>query len=240
MKYVHIVWLTMLPNLIFGQTSIPPQMRAQFTLERLSSSQGLGPSDILYGVPMASGSVQGDVYLDKKWNKATLMPKDSEKLLEGYYVKYNLKDKTIEIKTSTGIKAVASNKIKSMVWIDSVTTLPSYFINASTYRISGTSLTGMLEVLVDAEYPLFKYHKIEIKEPTYNVAMGSGSKDTRILKRSVYFTAANSQLVQIKNIKNLSAHTSKPEKLEAFIKDQKLSIKKEKDLIEIITYLNRL
>ncbi|MBX2895895.1 MAG: hypothetical protein KF763_10665 [Cyclobacteriaceae bacterium] len=238
MKYLYLILLVLSTSLIFGQTSIPPQMRAQFTLERLSSTSGLGPSDILYGVPMSPGTVIGDVYLDKKWNKATLLHEGTETLIEGYFVKYNLKDKTVEIKTRTGIKAVTANQIKSMVWIDSVSNFPSYFIKASTYSFEGSSLTGMMEVLVDANYPLFKYYTVEIKEPTYNVAMGSGSKDTRIIRRAMYFSLLNSQLIQIKNTKDLIGISNR-EKLERYIKTEKLSPKKEQDLIKIITYLNQ-
>jgi len=56
----------------FGQWAIPAQMRAENTLDRLSSKNTMSASDILYGVPLPPGSVVGDDYLDKKWNMATI------------------------------------------------------------------------------------------------------------------------------------------------------------------------
>src|SRR6185369_5215533 len=117
-------------NASFSQAAVPPQIRAQNTLDRLSTLPRTisGRGDILYGTPVEMGDVKGSVYLNDQWNVATLMMSGTDKLLEGYPVKYNLKDEEIEIFLKGGNKVIPSGKIKSFVWRDSISRQVVYFV----------------------------------------------------------------------------------------------------------------
>ncbi|HRG78982.1 MAG TPA: hypothetical protein PL167_05205, partial [Cyclobacteriaceae bacterium] len=79
-----LVSVTLITTNSFGQAAIPPQMRAENTLDRISSKNSLSGSDILYGLPVPPGSTMGDNYLNKEWNQATFLLYQSEKMIEGY------------------------------------------------------------------------------------------------------------------------------------------------------------
>ncbi|HMR57118.1 MAG TPA: hypothetical protein PLM56_08595 [Cyclobacteriaceae bacterium] len=224
---------------VWGQSSVPTQIRAQWTMDRLTDVNGLGNSDLLYGIPMQPGTVVGNVYADKKWNKTTILLNESDNLLEGYWLKYNLQEQTVEVKTSTGVKIIDGARIRSMVWIDSLTKETHYFISSTPYTYQGTKLTGLLEVLVDGTTPLFKYYRISIIKPTYNVAMGSGSKDIKILINETYFGKKGDELIQIKSGKDLSLIPEITNEVDNHIKANKLSPKKEPDLIRIFEFMNK-
>ena len=114
---------------------------------------------------MTPGGVKGSTYLDKKWNLATILLFQSEKLLEGYPVKYELKENELEVKASNGIKILGTKNIKSLVWKDSITQEPKYFISGSEYTDEGTPLNGLLEVLSDGKVPLLKRNFVVVKAP---------------------------------------------------------------------------
>jgi hypothetical protein len=223
----------------FGQAAIPPQLRAENTLDRMSAKNSLSGSDILYGLPVPPGSTIGDNYLNKEWNQATFLLYQSEKMIEGYPAKYDIQSDLFEVKTTNGIKILDGSKVKNTVWIDSLTSRPHYFINGKEYQIEGVPSSGILEILVDGAFPLFKKTELYVKEPTYNVAFDVGSRDKKILQKETIFSGKDKDLVKLKNKKDvLAAAGDRANEVESFIKSNKLSVNKEGDLIRVFEFLN--
>jgi len=223
----------------FAQWAIPTNMRAENTLDRLSDKGGLSRSDLLYGIPMAPGNVIGDNFLDKKWNKATILIYQSETMIEGHPVKYDIKSEVIEIKTNAGIKILRGDKVKNMVWVDSLTSEPHYFINASEFKKEGVESRGLLEVIVDGDLPLLKKTEIYVKQPTYNAAMGSGSKDTKIFQKEVFLYSSDKNLLDINSKKDvLAAAGDRKAEVETFIKENKINTNKLPGLKKVFELLN--
>lgn len=223
----------------YAQWAIPPQMRAANTLDNLAQN-GLNQSDLLYGLPMEPGKLVGDSYITKVWNVATIMLADSEKIIEGYPVRYDIKAAVLEIKSKNGIKVLNSKNIKSMVWLDSLQ-LPHYFVNAESFKENGIQQSGLVEILVDGEVTLLTKFSVEIIKPNYNIAMGSGSKDTKIIPRSNFYSTQGGELTRIKSkndvLKVSGTHSAAISK---FISDRGLKVKNQYDLIDIFTHLNSL
>ncbi len=148
----------------YGQLAIPWQIRSEGTLDHLTSQNGTVKPDILYGTLLANGSPMERVYSDQKWNNCSFLLFDAEKLIEGYPAKYDVKANVLAVKARNGIKQIEANKIKSVVWLDSVTNIPSYFVNAREYKEGNIPLVGLLEVLVDGQLPLLAQSYIVEKE----------------------------------------------------------------------------
>ena len=110
----------------------------------------------------------------------------SEKMIEGYPAKFDIQSDLFEVKTNNGIKILDNSKVKNVVWIDSLTSLPDYFVNGKEYRIEGVPSTGILEIVVDGIFPLFKKTELFVKEPTYNVAFDVGSRDKKIFQKEIF------------------------------------------------------
>lgn len=225
---------------LLAQWAIPPQMRAGNTLDRLSSASNMSASDILYGVPLPPGSLVGNTYLDNKWNRSTVLLYKSETMIEGYYARYDIKSDLMEFKTKSGVKVLEIQKIKNLVWIDSLTSEPHYFVNSKEYKFNGTDLTGLLEVIVDGTMPLMKRTELMVKEPTYVVAFDVGSRDTKIYKKEIFLYAKEQDLFEIKSKKDLQkASGGRAAEVESFIKQHKLNPNKEPGLKQVFEFLNK-
>ncbi len=225
----------------YAQWAIPPNMRAQNTLTRLSEPiRGMSSADLLYGIPMEPGKVIGDNYLDKKWNTANILLYQSETMIEGYPVKYDVKNDLLEIQSRSGIKVLEGKKIKNLVWVDSITTQPHYFVNGAEYRYENSKLLGLLEVIVDGEFTLLKRAEVNTKKPNYNAALDVGSKDTKIYFKDVFLYARGKDLFVIKNKDDvLEAAGDRSTEVEAFIKENKINTNKQTGLKYVFEFLNK-
>ena len=234
-----LVSVTLISTNSFGQAAIAPQLRAENTLDRISSKNSLSGSDILYGLPVPPGSTIGDNYLNKEWNQATFLLYQSEKMIEGYPAKFDIQSDLFEVKTNNGIKILDNSKVKNVVWIDSLTSLPDYFVNGKEYRIEGVPSTGILEIVVDGIFPLFKKTELFVKEPTYNVAFDVGSRDKKIFQKEIMYYGKDKDLMRVKNKKDvLAAAGGRATEVEAFVKSNKLNLNKETDLKRVFEFLN--
>jgi len=221
-----------------NQGSIPQQLRTQYTLDRLGM-QGVGSGEVAYGLPQPPGMIIGDVYFDEKWNVGTILLEGTETLIEGYPLKYNLQDHSIEIKTKSGVKVLDSRKVSSIVWVDSLSGSPTYFLNGARFFEDQTPIAGLVEIVVDGKLPLISKTRLMIKEPDYVVALNVGSRDTKILKKTKYYLVEKQALIQISSKKKLLPYFGdKGDEIDNFIKVNKLDVKTEIGLKRVFEHYN--
>jgi hypothetical protein len=238
--YILFLFVNFICLTAMAQTAIPNRIRAENTIDRLSDKGGLSSSDLLYGIPIPVGDIIGDNYLDKKWNKSTVILYESEKLLEGYWIKYDIKNGVIEFKTKGGIKIIGESKIKNIIWIDSLTSQPHYFVNGGEYKIDGVPSSGLYEVMVDGEFPLLKKSEIHVIKPTYIPAFDVGTRDTKISLKDIFLYAKEGELTKIKNKADVvSASGSRAAEMESFIKVNKLNVNKPLGLVRAFEFINK-
>jgi hypothetical protein len=218
--------------------SLPPVMRTQNTMDVLTNGMQVGQT--IYGIPMPPREVNGDFYLDKKWNKTTLLIYENEHLLEGFLTRFDIESSNFEIKVNDGVRVLESKKVKSAIWIDSLSGKPHYFLNAKNYLINDTPLIGLLEVLSDGNYPLFKRVMTYMLKANYNVALAVGDKNDEIVRKEIYYFSEGNKLMEIKRKKELLGYfKDRSSDLESFISKNKLSVSKPDDLVTIFTYINK-
>jgi hypothetical protein len=239
MKKLYILTLIILPVGAYCQSAIPLNIRAQITAERLSSQNWEKVGNSIVGIPIPPGDVVGDVYLDSKWNLGSIMVDEKKTLVEGYPMKYDLKSQNIEIKTSSGIRVLGVKNVAHMVWLDSITRQPRYFVNAARYKEDGVPMIGLMEVLFDGEKALLKKTKLNVRQPTYVPAMDVGSRDTKLYKKSAYYYNNGTEVVEIKSkkkfIDSLGDHGSE---VGQYMKENRLDVKTETDLVKIFEFYN--
>ena len=227
----------------YAQAVVPPNVRASNTLDRLKESRDFNTADMLYGIPLPEGKTIGDTYLDMHWKDASILLYESEKLIEGFPIRYDIMTDDVEVKTKKGIKVLQGVKIKSFVWVDSVTKAPDYFVNAKDFKNeSNVPYSGFFQVLADGSLPLFKKTEIEIKKADYNIQFNVGSQDDKILKKSEFYTLKDKQLVELPSSKKkiIVLFGDKSEAMEVFIKENDLSIAKGDQLKIIFEHYNSL
>ncbi|MEQ8364118.1 MAG: hypothetical protein RH948_14695 [Cyclobacteriaceae bacterium] len=231
----------LLPDFSWGQHALPPQIRIRQTMDGLSAAGGISRSDLLYGIDTDPGRVLGDYYLDTKWNPSSILMYGSEKIVEGYPVKYDIEGNAIEVLVGKQVKLVKVSQVESLVWYDSVTMIPRAFVNAKEYSEGGLELSGLLEVLVDGNIPLIKRTTIWIKQPDYVVAFDVGNKDTQINKREMFYYAKGKEIFEINKKKQLiELFGDKGNEINRYIKVNQLNTKEQRGLEYTFLYYNSL
>ena len=191
----------------YGQWTIPWQIRGEATLDHLATKNGTIKPDILYGTILTNGSLIGQVFIDQKWNNCSFLLFDTEKLIEGYPAKFDVKANALSVKVKNGIKQIEANKIKSIVWLDSVTNIPSYFVNAREYKEGTITLVGLLEVLVDGQLPLLAQSYFVEKELGFFASMISlfekEKRDKKYEIKKFFYVSNGSSLSKITSRRDL-------------------------------------
>jgi hypothetical protein len=228
----------LLSSTTFGQYAIPPQTRTQIAMDQLSQGATNNVGNVVYGLAAPPGRVVGDVYLDPEWNIGNVLL-ESGVLLERYNVRYDLKAQTLEIQTAMIIRLLDFKLLRTVAWRDATTT--RLFVNASTYKLDGVPLVGILEVLSDGNKPLLRRVTMHVKQPDYVPALDVGSRDATIYKKSAVFYNNGGELVEVKGKKGiLAALSDKGTEVEEFIKKNKLGTRSDFEIARIFDYYNSL
>jgi hypothetical protein len=240
MKLLSLIILSLATGVSLAQTpAINNNVRASNLLNRFTEYR-LTPGEMAIGISTPREvKIIGDVYLDIHWGKSSIEVFNSEKLIEGYFTRFDIKNNEVEFQIDRSVRVLPGNKVKSVVWIDSITQQPRIIENASKYVFNDVPLNGFLEILVDGKTPLLKRYFLEILKPDFSPALNVGSKDYRILKKVEYFYAIGNQLTKIKGKKSLGQLISNSEKdVNLFIKAESLNLKKEEDLRKLFYFSN--
>ena len=240
MKFLPLIILSLVTGVSLAQTpAINNNVRASNLLNRFTEYR-LTPGEMAIGISTPREvKVIGDVYLDIHWGKSSIEVFNSDKLIEGYFTRFDIKNNEVEFQIDRSVRVLPGNKVKSVVWIDSITQQPRVIENASKYVFNEVPINGFLEILVDGKTPLLQRYFLEILKPDFSPALNVGSKDYRILKKAEYFYAIGNQLIKIKGKKSLGQLISNSEKdLNSFIKAESLNLNKEEDLRKLFYFSN--
>lgn len=245
LRFYTFVLLAGLYSLSFGQPSsaVPANIRASNTLDRLSAQNGLSPTDLMFGIPLPPGETIGDTYLNTDWKLATLLLYDQDKMLEGYPVRYDLKSNELEVKAKNGIRVINGNKVKSFIWIDSLTKQSAYFLNGKDFvDEEGVSQNGFYQVLSDGKIPPLKKTSLFVKKADYVVQFDVGSRNDIIKKQEDYFYLIEKQIIPLPSSKKkfIAIFGEKSEEMEKFLKKNKLSLNQAHHLAAIFEHYNRM
>lgn len=225
----------------FCQGAIPVVFRSQETLKGLNN--GIGATELLYGIPLPPAALVGDSYLSENWMLSSVMLYQDEKLLEGYLTRYDISEDMIQFKTKNGVKVLNGASVKSLVWIDTLSKVRSYLINAKEYTDeTNTQLSGFFEVLSDGSLPLFKKTIISIKKANYMVQFDVGSRDDVIQKLENYFYEQEGNVFKVPSSKKkvIKLFNVKEAEIKNFIDSNSLNISQEHHLKAVFDKYNLL
>jgi hypothetical protein len=196
----------------------------------------------IYGIPPEPKKLQGNFYLDTKWNKASILLYKNEELIEGYFVRYNINSNTFELRSENSEEAttVPGLRVRNIVWIDSEHGVPRYFINGMDFKEEGSPIAGFFEVLVDGKMPLVRRTIASIKESNYNQALMVGEPDDRVVKRYVYYYVEGKNIIEIPSNKKklFPIFGDSQSEMEAFADTNRLNLKEASSLFSLFTQYN--
>jgi len=198
--------------------------------------------NMVYGIAPEAAKVEGNNYLDKKWNTASLLLYRDQKVLEGYRVRYNIIANQFELMEpqSNNVSVMMGLRIQNLVWVDSAYKVPRYFVNGMDFLDEGVPISGFFEVLVDGQLPLMRRTEAIFKESNYNTALMVGNRDHKIIKRNTYFYLDGKNVIEVpSNRKKLMLlFGDKAEEMEKFINDNSLPTRDPSSLFQIFTHFN--
>lgn len=239
MKHILFYFIVLLSNQrLVAQWAIPQQMQAESVTARIAGSQ-LRNTDILYGMPLPPPSISGDSYIDKKWNISSILLYDKEKTIDGIWTRIDLESNQLEFKTNKGYRVLEITKIKSIVWEDSLLSNLRVFVNNKEIGFDLSSKIGVSEIIFQGDVSLVKQIRIIKKESNYNVALAAGNNEIKKIKRETFYFRTKDTLKRISTKNELiESFPAIGNELDKYMKTEKVSLKKESDLIKLFEHLN--
>lgn len=195
-----------------------------------------------YGIPPEPKKVEGNFYLDNKWNMASILLYREQTVLEGFRVRYNINSNMFELwePESSQITTVPGLRIQNIVWMDSSYLVPRYFVNGMDFREDNVPISGFFEVLVEGQLPLMRRTMAIFKESNYNTALMVGNRNDKIIKRNVYYYLKGKDLFEVpKKRKELYLiFGDKAVEMEDFVEANGIDLKDRTSIFQMFTYYN--
>lgn len=188
------------------------------------------------GRPMMSKQytdVQGSPYLFTEWKNGSVKLQ-SENVFQNIPLRYDQINDELLFKDNVGQELAFAEPVVE------------FKIENKTFRkgykpVDTTTPASFYEVLADGETQLLKRTSKRIYEDT---PYSSATKVRTVSSTETYYLALNGgqQLVKIKKDKKsvLDAMSDKKPELEKYIKDQRLNLKLDADMVKVIAYYNTL
>lgn len=196
----------------------------------------------IYGIPPEPKKLEGNFYLDNKWNVASILLYREQTVLEGFRVRYNINSNLFELMEPENnlVTTMPGLRIQNIVWMDSSYKVPRYFVNGMDFKEEGSPISGFFEVLVEGELPLMRRTMAIFKESNYNTALMVGNRNDQIIKRNVYYYLKGKDLIEVpKKRKDLyQIFGDKAEEMEAFVEGNEMDLKKNGSIFQLFTYYN--
>lgn len=200
----------------------------------------------LFGIKGPRGEVVGNPYLDSTWKEGSIKlfqkigpPGREGDSIANVPIRLDLYANEVEIKTPANeIRAVSGSMVRFFT-IEGIER--RVFMNARQFRAE-EPVQGFMELIASGRISLVEYTKLNIIKPSFNEALGTGSRDTKISKSPQYFAVRGNTLFQIGTSKKklLEALGDRADDVEKFIKTNDLSMKSRADMAKIFAYYNNL
>lgn len=180
-------------------------------------------------------NLEGSPYLNEEWQTGSIILKNGDTIpsislrlnvLKGE-MQYQYEEKTYAIGAPEGLNEIIMGRriFKYLTYTEDSKLKKNYF-----------------EVLSNGKSCLLKYHYIVILPANFNLALNSGNKNDQIVHKMKYYAKIGDSIIEIeKRGKNLiSAFGNNEALISKYIKENKISLKNESDLITLIKYSNTL
>ncbi|MEI7584297.1 hypothetical protein [Runella sp.] len=201
----------------------------------------------LFGIKGPRGNVVGNPYLDSTWHTGSikLFQKIGPLGREGDSIanvplRLDLHSNEVEVQVNNTkeIRAVSGNQVRFFTIEGAERRV---FMSTRQFR-SEDNLQGFVELVLQGRISLVEYAKLNIIKPSYNEALGTGTKDTKITKSIQFYVVKGNTLFPIgaSRKKLLESMGDRADDVEKFIKSNDLSLKSRGDMAKIFTYYNSL
>jgi len=180
--------------------------------------------------------IKGSAYSSADWAKATVIMEDKT-TYANLKAKYSEYEDKLVVEGKDGQVMEFNNKVNdfTLSFVESGKDILSHYRNA--YNVEGYSPKAFFEILADGKTQLLK--KVSKKVQT-KTEYGAVSSNRSFVTTTRYFVVspAKSTLIKKDSKSILAALNNKTPELESYIKEQKLNLSKEEDMVKLLTYYN--
>jgi hypothetical protein len=237
--------------LFFALLVLSYGLTAQISGQVAQYSSNVGITDALYNHAMGSISdklkkidysddtIEGTPYMSNTFSLATIYYGDE--IVGDLYYRYNAYNEEVEIKDQNidgaPIKGLGKDK-KIKLMVNGKPMSFKTFIDKK-----GNTKNGYLTLLTDGELKLYKHLKVtfkEAKKAENSLVKGNPAKFSQATRYYIESADGNRiNYVELNNKKVLNLLSNDKKKvLSDYLKENKLKIKNEQDLIQVVTFLN--
>ena len=240
--------IVLLSGLVLWATAAQAQAEQNYlhnrtVMERASLAGQAGNTVMLGSLSVSNPGTVGDVYLTPDYRIATFWLYDDDKVAQGFAAKLDLQRNEFDIHLGkNGIKALSGTKVKSLVWADSLSRTPQYFVNAQEYKNEeGVPYIGFFQILAEGELTLLKLTTVSFKPADHNPTHYTGSKDNRFIKHSELYYASGTNALELPNRKGiLKLMGSRKAEIEQFIKVNEINMANERHIVILFEFYDNL
>ncbi len=192
-------------------------------------------------IPLPAPKLEGSTYIYDPWRLGDIQLTTGERI-KGQWIRYDLFNHQMEIKSEGEVKVLKSNRISNGSWLDPDRNDYIPFVHASTMEGSGLPGEGILEILVDDQAKLMVHTGSKIIESNYLPQLAAGNRNDRIKKQRTYYLDYKGELrvINAKKKENQELFSEFQPAMDSFNKQKKLSYKVEPDLVQMVQQLNSL
>lgn len=212
-----------------------------------------GPYSLFWGQDNYRGEVQGDIYVDTVWRTAAVWfypavvrryDANASDSIAGYQVRLDLLNHFVEFYLEEKASVVDAGAIRRVEYVDPAFG-PTAFVNTLQYRADQEKLPGFFRLIAEGgELEVVQYNRLQVKKPTYNVALDVGNKNLKVYKKQEYYYRLGGE----KSLQKFNPSSTFFKKLGGkkgqqtynFIKEQGLNPKSPVELKRIAAYYNAL
>ncbi len=251
------VFLRLAPAVLYG-LSAPLWLLAQTTLQQTTvDNLNYGDFDpkasfVYYGKESSlKGAVAGDIYWDSTWQvgKAWFYAEivrfytpDAPDSVAGYPIRVDALNHLVEFRLDAArAKAIDASSVRALSWFSAEEQRQVTLVNAREYPLLRDKCSGLVELLAQGVCTVFRCMRIQIIQPTYNVALDVGSRDVRLIKKQVYYALKNGQLQRFSPRAVIRELLKDQEAaLQAYQRAQQLNPRQLPHLVRLLAYYNEL
>jgi len=238
-------FLTLAACLCFGTVLAQDQnyLHNRTVMDRVPTTGQVGNSVILGSMSNSPAGTVGDVYLTKDYRIATFWLYEDDKVVQNIPSKLDMQRNEFDLYLGKGnIKALPGNKVRTLVWADSLTKSKQYFINAKEFNNEdGVPFIGFFQIVSEGSLNLYRLNTVTFKPADHNPTHNTGSKDNRFLKHSELFYAKDKNALELPGRKGiLKLMESRKEEIDKFIKVNVINLSNERHIAALFDYYNSL
>jgi hypothetical protein len=197
-----------------------------------------------------NGNVIGTQLLDTVWREAIIKlykkigtPGRESDSIPAIPVRYDIFNNDFEVMVNSkqDIRGLSGRQVRYFTLFYGLEKTQKIFLNVAEFKAS-EQITGFMELLAGGKATLLEQTKLSVLKPTFNVALNTGSKDTRIIKTPQYFYVRNNEIIKLTNSKKkvLEALADKETDIKKWLGSNDINFKSSTDLARLFAFYNGL